>query len=166
VILAVGAGSARRTATVLLGCYRPFGWGPIRREEPAELQLLRRELADAVAGSEFAAALSPHARILMFELMGLSDDSYRFVSEVFITDGALARGAVDVFGILLHEAAHMIADSRGINDTSRQGRYHNGRFRAVAEEVGLQGDRDPVAGWSLINLSQQRPRCIRPLSPT
>ncbi|HET7380263.1 MAG TPA: hypothetical protein VFJ24_09505 [Gaiellales bacterium] len=51
-----------------------------------------------------------------------------------------------------HEAAHVIAHQRGINDTSRQGRYHNNRFRGVAQEIGLQGEvpRDPVFGWSLI----------------
>jgi hypothetical protein len=54
-----------------------------------------------------------------------------------------------------HEAAHTIASRRGIKDTSRQGRYHNGRFRMIAEEVGLEGERDPERGWSLLVLSAE-----------
>jgi hypothetical protein len=42
-----------------------------------------------------------------------------------------------VLGTLLHEAAHALASVRGIKDTSRGGRYHNVRYRGLAEEVGL-----------------------------
>ena len=49
---------------------------------------------------------------------------------------------------LLHEAVHAVAFERGIKDTSRQGRYHNARFQAVAEEIGLEAGRDPPFGWS------------------
>jgi hypothetical protein len=35
----------------------------------------------------------------------------------------------------VHEAAHGLANTRGVKDTSRQGRYHNKRFRALAEEL-------------------------------
>ncbi|MFJ9752888.1 hypothetical protein [Streptomyces chartreusis] len=41
------------------------------------------------------------------------------------------------FERLLHEAAHALALTRGIRDTSRAGRYHNRRFCTLAEEVGL-----------------------------
>ena len=53
-----------------------------------------------------------------------------------------------------HEAAHAIACQRGIKDTSRQGRYHNSRFKAIAEEVGLDVSRDPEWGWSVTALSR------------
>ena len=39
--------------------------------------------------------------------------------EVFVGDEGLARGPADVLGTLLHEAAHALADVRGIKDTSR-----------------------------------------------
>jgi hypothetical protein len=52
-----------------------------------------------------------------------------------------------------HEAAHAIADCRGIKDTSRQGRYHNARFRALAEEVGLEVRGHPQIGCSAITLT-------------
>jgi hypothetical protein len=60
----------------------------------------------------------------------------------------VAGSAVEIFATLLHEAVHAVAFERGIKDTSRQGRYHNARFRAVAEELGLEAGRDSPFGWS------------------
>jgi hypothetical protein len=47
-----------------------------------------------------------------------------------------------------HEAAHGVAHARKIKDTSRQGRYHNRRFKALAEELGLSVEHHPTLGWS------------------
>jgi len=47
-----------------------------------------------------------------------------------------------------HEAAHELADQRRIQDTSRQGRYHNQRFKRLAEELGLRVEHHPTLGWS------------------
>ena len=58
--------------------------------------------------------------------------------EVFVGGEGLARGPADVLGTLLHEAAHALAHVRGIKDTSRQGRWHNARFKALAEELGTE----------------------------
>jgi hypothetical protein len=49
---------------------------------------------------------------------------------------------------LLHEAAHGVADTRGVQDVSRGGRYHNGRFAAIAREPGLDVERSETLGWS------------------
>ncbi|WP_297495484.1 hypothetical protein [Pseudonocardia sp.] len=38
---------------------------------------------------------------------------------------------------LLHEAAHALAHVRGIKDSSRQGRWHNAKFKALSEELGI-----------------------------
>jgi hypothetical protein len=57
--------------------------------------------------------------------------------ELFVSGEGLRRGAADVLDTLLHEAAHGLAAVRGIQDTSRQGRYHNKRFKALGEELGL-----------------------------
>ena len=54
-----------------------------------------------------------------------------------ISGEALRRTPADVLGILLHEAAHALADARGITDTSRQGRYHNKKYALLAAELGL-----------------------------
>ncbi|MQA17813.1 MAG: hypothetical protein GEV09_28270, partial [Pseudonocardiaceae bacterium] len=43
--------------------------------------------------------------------------------EVLISGEGLQRLATEVLTTLLHEAAHGLADTRGIKDTSRQGRW-------------------------------------------
>ena len=50
--------------------------------------------------------------------------------------------ASEVLATLLHEAAHALAHARGSKDTSRQGRYHNTKFKNCAEEVGLTVEHD------------------------
>lgn len=59
------------------------------------------------------------------------------VAELFVGGEGLRRGGRDVLATLLHEAAHGVAHTRQIQDTSRGGRYHNRRFRALAVELGL-----------------------------
>lgn len=68
--------------------------------------------------------------------------------EIFLGGEGLKRGARDVLGTLLHEAAHALAAVRDIQDTSRQGRYHNKRFKLLAEEVGISVEHDSRIGWS------------------
>lgn len=70
------------------------------------------------------------------------------LAEVFISGEGLRRPAPEVLGTLLHEAAHGLGNVRDIKNTSRQGRYHNTRFKALAEEVGLTVTEVPVFGWS------------------
>lgn len=77
-----------------------------------------------------------------------SDGVAARLPEVFIGGEGLARGPADVLGTLLHEAAHALAHVRGIKDTSRQGRWHNARFKALAEELGIEVAKDARIGWS------------------
>ncbi|WP_330178978.1 hypothetical protein OHB26_20975 [Nocardia sp. NBC_01503] len=72
--------------------------------------------------------------------------------ELFVGGEGLQRGAADVLGTLLHEAAHGVAATRGIKDTSRQGRWHNERFRTLGEELGLAIANHPKIGWSVTTL--------------
>ena len=57
--------------------------------------------------------------------------------EVFIAAETLAQHPVKLLETLIHEAAHTVAMTRGVKDVSRQNRYHNRRFRAICEEMGL-----------------------------
>lgn len=57
--------------------------------------------------------------------------------ELFLAGETLAQHPVKLMETLIHEAAHIVAMVRGVKDTSRQGRYHNKRFRAICEEMGL-----------------------------
>ena len=74
------------------------------------------------------------------------------VCELFVGGEGLERGARAVLGTLLHEAAHGIASTREVKDTSRQGRYHNQHFRALALEVGIDVEKSDVIGWSKTTL--------------
>ncbi len=75
------------------------------------------------------------------------------LAEVFVGGEGLVLGPADVLGTLLHEAAHAIAHVRGIKDTSRQGRWHNARFKELAAEVGIEVAKDPRTGWSPTTLA-------------
>jgi hypothetical protein len=77
------------------------------------------------------------------------------LGEVMVGGEGLARGGQDVFGTMLHEAAHALARERAIKDTSREGRYHNRRFRALAEELGLRVERDERIGWAVTELGDE-----------
>lgn len=95
---------------------------------------------------------------ILRDAVRLRNELFSARPEVFIATELLAEGAAGVFGVLLHEAAHAVAAMRGTTDTSRQGRYHNGRFKLIAEEVGLAGTRDPEIGWSFTTLSETTAR--------
>lgn len=70
------------------------------------------------------------------------------VAELFVGGEGLSQGAENVLATLLHEATHGLAHARQVQDTSRQGRYHNARFKALGEELGLTITQAPGIGWS------------------
>ena len=70
-------------------------------------------------------------------------------TEIMISGEGLRRSAREVLGTLLHEAAHALAAARGIQDTSRQGRYHNTRFAQLAHELGIEVEKNTSIGWSI-----------------
>jgi hypothetical protein len=69
------------------------------------------------------------------------------VGEVLIAGERLEFGAEGVMETLLHESAHALATVREIKDTSRNGRYHNGEYKSLAEEVGLDVEKGKH-GWN------------------
>lgn len=76
------------------------------------------------------------------------------VHELFVGGEGLERGATPVLGTLLHEAAHGAAVVREVKDTSRQGRYHNKKFKVIAEELGIDVEHDDSLGWSVTTVPQ------------
>jgi hypothetical protein len=68
--------------------------------------------------------------------------------EVLVGGEGLQRGPLEVLGTLLHEAAHGLAQTRGVQDTSRGGRYHNRRYATLARELGLEVASVKPIGWS------------------
>ncbi len=72
--------------------------------------------------------------------------------EIMLSGEGLLRGADSTFATLLHECAHALAHAREIKDTSRQGRFHNTRFKVVAEELGIEVQHDKSIGWSITSI--------------
>ena len=86
----------------------------------------------------------------------------RDVGEVLVAGERLQAGAQAVLETLLHEAAHALAFARRIPDTSRNGRYHNLRYKLLAEAVGLTVAKDEMYGYTLTDL---RPETIARYQP-
>lgn len=61
----------------------------------------------------------------------------------------------EVTDTLLHEMVHIYHIMNGIQDTSRGGTYHNKKFKAKAESIGLNVDYDKKYGWALTTPSPQ-----------
>jgi hypothetical protein len=98
------------------------------------------------------AALQVSAMAVLQSALRISSDAKASLSEVLVTQDGLTEQAAQVLATLLHEAAHSVTWQRGMKGTSRQGRYHNHRFQTVAEELGLQVQRDAAFGWTQTDL--------------
>ena len=75
--------------------------------------------------------------------------------EINIGAGTLARPIEEVAATLLHEMVHYWNDTNGVKDCSRNGTYHNKRFKAKAEECELNVECHPTYGWSLTSPSDK-----------
>jgi len=72
--------------------------------------------------------------------------------EIMISANYFTRGARAVLGTLLHEIAHSIDLQNGIQGTSGDG-YHNQKFKATAESLGLTITQAKGIGWSVTEVS-------------
>lgn len=77
--------------------------------------------------------------------------------EFFLSSEALAKGSTQVLQTTIHEAVHTLNRTRKVQDTSRQGRWHNAAFRKTAEELGLEhkgAAADKSHGFSFVTLTE------------
>jgi hypothetical protein len=72
--------------------------------------------------------------------------------EIFIT--IAKREAREILGTLLHETAHSIDNKEGVKGTSGDG-YHNQKFKARAEGLGLTITQAPRIGFSVTTVSDE-----------
>lgn len=77
------------------------------------------------------------------------EDSFQ---EIMVSGNYFERGARAVLGTLLHEVAHSIDLQNGIQGTSGDG-YHNKKFKATAESLGLTITQAKGIGWSATEVS-------------
>lgn len=68
--------------------------------------------------------------------------------ELNVSGFHLDRPIENVCSTLLHEMAHLYALENGIQDTSRNGYYHNKRFKEIAENHGIIVTHVDGIGWS------------------
>ena len=57
--------------------------------------------------------------------------------EINICADALYLTSIEIAEVMLHEMAHIYAAQNDIKETSRNGCYHNKKFKIIAEEHGL-----------------------------
>lgn len=69
---------------------------------------------------------------------GLWKNEVSCPAELNISAEDLNRPAEDILGTLIHEMCHQSASERGIKDCSRNGNYHNKKFKEIAEAHGLE----------------------------
>lgn len=81
-------------------------------------------------------------------------ESWKNGHEILFGGESLQRGAVPTFGTLIHELAHATAHEAGVQDTSNQGRYHNKKFKEIAERMGISLEQAPTIGWSVTSVPE------------
>lgn len=77
--------------------------------------------------------------------------------------GSRDNKMVDVLQTLLHEMIHLYALENDIQDVSRNGSYHNKKFKANAEAHGMEYTHDgpdPKIGFSAITLTEETKEII------
>ncbi|MBY7009297.1 hypothetical protein FDC58_14830 [Clostridium botulinum] len=74
--------------------------------------------------------------------------------EIAIIGEYLNRGMFPVISTLMHEMVHLHNLVNGIVDVSRNGTYHNKKFKNVAESHGLIIEHIEKIGWSKTNLTE------------
>lgn len=77
-----------------------------------------------------------------------SDNNASGYYEINICADYLNSNFVEICKVMLHEMAHLWNLQNNIQDTSRNGTYHNKHFKQTAERHGLTVKRDDTYGWA------------------
>lgn len=75
--------------------------------------------------------------------------------EINICAEYLSRPFEQIAETLLHEMVHLFNLQNKIQDTSRNGTYHNKKFKAAAEAHGLKVEQDSKYGWNRTELNDE-----------
>lgn len=68
--------------------------------------------------------------------------------ELNLGAGTLKRPIEEICATLLHEMTHQYNIVNNVQDTSRNGTYHNQKFKEEAEKHGIIIEKIPVYGWT------------------
>lgn len=124
---------------------------------------IRRHQEEVPAAVLILAGHAQGRRLPLHEHWATSSWAAKGTSEVVIGSGLLVPGCSGVvyekdpgermLAALLHEASHGLAFARGVRDSSKDGRYHNARFCAIALQVGLDVGKGTPYGFSHTRLN-------------
>jgi len=123
-------------------------WTAIRAQHP-ELPpvVVTMAGADKVPGGvklgHFHANRWTHREAATTNALAVGADAAKTYAEIMVCGETLARQPHEIMATLLGEAAHALGHVRGLQTSSRQGRYANGTFHKIATEVGIETTKDP-----------------------
>ena len=75
--------------------------------------------------------------------------------EINICAEYLNRPFEEICGTLIHEMVHLMNLQNEVQDTSRNGMYHNKKFKQIAEKHGLIVDKSEKYGWCITKLNNE-----------
>jgi hypothetical protein len=85
--------------------------------------------------------------------------------EIGIGAEYMNRPLLEIMRTLLHEMVHLYCESNEIQDTSRQNRYHNKKFKKACEENGMFYPEgfvpDDKYGWSAAQLTPETVELVK-----
>lgn len=70
--------------------------------------------------------------------------------EMNIAAEVLNEDIEEILDTLLHEMVHLYCRENGVKEVSRGGKYHNGKFKELAEKCGLMCVKAGQYGWNTI----------------
>ena len=87
--------------------------------------------------------------------LAVGADAAKTYAEIMICGETLARQPHEIMATLLGEAAHALGHARGIQTSSRQGRWSNGRFAKLATEVGITTEPSKRIGFQITGMPDE-----------
>ncbi len=103
----------------------------------------------------------PRRRLLGWYCAQRWRNEVRAVDEINVCAETLKRPAEEILETLLHEMCHQKNMHDGVQGVSPNSQYHNGRFRAEAERVGLICSYQQGVRWGITSLGPGALRVIR-----
>lgn len=70
--------------------------------------------------------------------------------EMNIAAEMLSAPIEEIIDTMLHEMVHLYCRENSIQEVSRGRKYHNGKFKVLAEQVGLVCIREGIYGWNTV----------------
>ena len=84
--------------------------------------------------------------------------------ELNISAYTINRTPDEICATLLHEQVHLYCNIHDIKETSNHNRYHNKRFKKLAEDHGLIVSYAPSIGWSNTELTDKSKAYVKKLN--